>query len=278
MNATRNVNKAIHYFTLASNKKHSKAQLFLGMIYLKGIYVQQYIKKWIYLLNLSSKNRNIEAHFELGVLYHEGKYIKQDIGKSIHYYKEAPSFNNQRAKNNLGILYKYGFGEEIPKRIGSAIEYFKEAKNHSNDAICMYNLAHLCLFENTVKDSIDESIKLLIRSSMLNFSPSKYLLCLALIAKFGFSFETQAIKELSKHAKKANDLSSTLCKMIENLKLRNKVVYTNTHNFFKSIDFLYGSFEDVIQSKKIFDHKANANQQENLKIKEITSLDRKSVV
>lgn len=124
-----------------------------------------------------------------------------------------------------------------------------------------------------LQDSIDESIKLLIRSSTLNFSPSKYLLCLALIAKFGFSFETQAIKEeLSKLAKKANDLSLTLCKMIENLKLRNKVVYTNTYNFYKSIDFLYGSFEDVIQSKKIFDHKANANQQENLKIKEITSL------
>lgn len=41
------------------------------------------------------------------------------------------------------------------KRFGSAIEYFKEAINHSNDAICMYNLAHLYLFENTVNKIIN---------------------------------------------------------------------------------------------------------------------------
>ena len=85
--------------------------------------------------------------------------MEKNIEQSIRFYKEASSFNNQYAKNNLGIIFKKG----IERRLGLSIEYFKEAIRQKNDKVSMYNLAHLYLYEEQIKDSINQSIDLLIR-------------------------------------------------------------------------------------------------------------------
>ncbi|KAK8891543.1 hypothetical protein M9Y10_028756 [Tritrichomonas musculus] len=97
----RDINKAIHYLTLATNQNIAKSQFSLGLIYFTEKYNQENAKKGRYYFMLASKNRCKEAHFHVGFLYHEGKYVDQDIEKAVHYYKEGSSFNDQYAKNNL---------------------------------------------------------------------------------------------------------------------------------------------------------------------------------
>ena len=50
----RDINKAIYYFSLASNQNHSDAQFALGIIYYNGVYVPRDIKKSIHYLSLAS--------------------------------------------------------------------------------------------------------------------------------------------------------------------------------------------------------------------------------
>ena len=104
----------------------------------------------------------------MGYLLHEGKYLEKNMIKAIKYYKNASSFNNEYSKNNLGIIYKYGFGEEIKPNLGLANEYFKEAINQKKDKIAMYNLAHMYLYNDHIKEEFDP-IELLIRSSNEGF-------------------------------------------------------------------------------------------------------------
>ena len=235
----RDINKSIYYFTLAANQNDRSAQLVLGKFYLDGKYVTKNIKKGIYHITLAANNGQNNAQFIIGFLYHQGKYVKQNIEKAIHYYKEASSFNNHYAKNNLGVLYKNGFNDEVLKKTGLAIEYFKESIRQKNDKIAMFNLSHIYLYDDlTVQQNIDEAIELLIKSSIENFNPSRYLLCIALIKKFGYSFENIKQK-LDKHTDNINNLALIILKLINKNKLNENTIFKKQYQIFRKIDFLY---------------------------------------
>ena len=68
----QDINKAIHYYTLASNQNYSEAQYQLGLIYYPNN-----LKKSINYIMLASMNGNIMANFSHGFLLHEGKNLKR---------------------------------------------------------------------------------------------------------------------------------------------------------------------------------------------------------
>ena len=57
----RDINKAIYYFSLASNQNHSDAQFAVGIIFYKGIYVPRDINKSIHYLSLASDQNHLSA-------------------------------------------------------------------------------------------------------------------------------------------------------------------------------------------------------------------------
>ena len=153
---TRDINKAIYYYSLAANHGYPDAQYNLGLIYYLGKYsIKRDIKKGQSYIMLASINGNRDANFAHGYLHHEGKSVKKDIEKAIHFYKEASTFNNQYAKNNLGIIYKNGFGDNVKKHTGNAIVYFEEAIRKGNDYLSMYNLAHIYIYDETMKHVVN---------------------------------------------------------------------------------------------------------------------------
>lgn len=156
----------MHYISLAAEQRYPKAQYFLGHVLINS----KKFDRAIYYFKNSAQNGLIEGKFTYAFLLHDGKYIEQDIFKAISLYKDASSFNDQYSKNNLGIIYKNGFGNKIKKTISNAIVYFEEAIHQSNDIVSMYNLSHLYIYDRPIKNSIDESIKLLIKSYSRGFS------------------------------------------------------------------------------------------------------------
>ena len=50
-----------------------------------GKYISRDINKAIYYFTLSSNHNNSYAQFYLGEIYYKGKYISRDINKAIHY-------------------------------------------------------------------------------------------------------------------------------------------------------------------------------------------------
>ncbi|KAK8888425.1 hypothetical protein M9Y10_039495 [Tritrichomonas musculus] len=235
------------YLFMIAEYQNANTQFRLAFFYLNGhalsIYfnyktVPEYIKKGIYLITLSAINGCITSSFHVGYFNHKGVYMKRDINKAIHYYKEASSFNNQYAKNNLGIIFKKGYKDEVAKNLGLSIEYFKEAIRQKNDKISMYNLAHLYFYEDPIKDSIDKSIELLMRSLENGFQPSKKLLCIALIKKC--NFDLYAIKEEIERISHGNkELSFEIYTAILNSKLLDSECFVINYEYYRDIDFLY---------------------------------------
>ncbi|KAK8884689.1 hypothetical protein M9Y10_043808 [Tritrichomonas musculus] len=169
---TRDIDKAIHYFQLTANQNDPQAQYNLGLIYYFAINHTKNNKKGRFYIMLASKNGHEDANFSHGFLLHEGKNNDRNIEEAVHYYKEASSLNNRYAKNNLGIIYRHGYGS-IEGRAGNAAVYFEEAIRQKNDCLSMYNLAHICMYDETIKQDLDKSINLLVRSSNL-FIDSKF--------------------------------------------------------------------------------------------------------
>ena len=68
-NVSKDLQKAIHYLSLASVHKHVKAQCNLGIIYYNEMHD---INNAIHYLSLASDQKHSQAQLKLGVLYYEG--------------------------------------------------------------------------------------------------------------------------------------------------------------------------------------------------------------
>ena len=114
--------------------------------------------------------------------YLEGKYVERNIQESIHLYKET------YAKNNLGVIFQHGFNA-IEKNIVLSKEYFTESIKESNNAVSMHNLANVLLDEgeeDELNEKFNESIDLLIKSSLCNFFAANVLICLIFMKKIQY--------------------------------------------------------------------------------------------
>ena len=73
----------------------------------EGLYVTRDINKAIHYYSLAADQNYPNAQINLGAIYHEGQYISRDISKAIHYYTLAANQNNPNAQFNLGLtLFK----------------------------------------------------------------------------------------------------------------------------------------------------------------------------
>ncbi|KAK8850219.1 hypothetical protein M9Y10_018343 [Tritrichomonas musculus] len=247
---TPDIDKTVHYFTLASNKNISIAQYCLGCIYYSSRYYRQDIKKGRYYIMLSSRNGFRQANFAHGFLLQEGKSVERNMIEAVHYYKEASSFNNQYAKNNLGIIYKHGF-DQIEGNASNAIVYFEEAIRQKNDILSMYNLAHIYIFDETIKGDINKSIELLTKS--IEFKHSQILLSLILIKKCGNNISL--IKKEIERIAKANDNSEILIiiDLITKSQLLDRSRFEFIYEIYRSMDFLYDIELESINSYELRD-------------------------
>ncbi|KAK8836492.1 hypothetical protein M9Y10_037752 [Tritrichomonas musculus] len=120
--------------------------------------------------------------------YLEGKYVERNIQESIHLYKEASVSKETYAKNNLGVIFQHGFNA-IEKNIVLSKEYFTESIKESNNAVSMHNLANVLLDEgeeDELNEKFNESIDLLIKSSLCNFFAANVLICLIFMKKIQY--------------------------------------------------------------------------------------------
>ncbi|KAK8892389.1 hypothetical protein M9Y10_029615 [Tritrichomonas musculus] len=248
----QNLRKYIKKYSNYINTNHLISQLLLGEEYYPESYFSENIGR--YYLMLASKNRCKEAHFYVGFLHHEGKYVDQDIEKAVHYYKEGSSFNNQYAKNNLGIIYKNGFHGKIQPKIGLAIEYFEEAIRQKNDALSMYNLSNIYIYDDRVNQNIDKSIELLIKSFNQGFQPSIFLLSVALIKKvndFNYFNYDKISEEIDKYKDTTEKLKMKIQQIIFYFILYDANTFEKIYDFTRKIEFLYDITLRPIESNEI---------------------------
>ena len=117
-----NVDKGIHYFSLAADQNNSDALFGLGVVYYTGQYISCNINKANKNFSLAADQNNSKAKYNLGVIYYEGKYISCDIDKAIHYFSLVANYYDSNALYNLGVIYAEG--KYISRDIDKAIYFY----------------------------------------------------------------------------------------------------------------------------------------------------------
>ncbi|KAK8837958.1 hypothetical protein M9Y10_035902 [Tritrichomonas musculus] len=97
----------------------------------------------------------------------------------------------------------------------------------------MYNLAHVYIYDETIKQDLNKSIDLLLRS-MDKFEHSFILLCLALLLKFEFNVETIK-QELSIR----NDITEMIIDKILAVIGQYKLYFNELYELYRHKDYLY---------------------------------------
>jgi len=83
----------------------TKAQFFLGIMYLQGLGVDVDPAKAFECMENAYKGKNINAAFYLGKMYLEGIGVKKTVYKAVDFFKEAARYEDHRAELELGKLY-----------------------------------------------------------------------------------------------------------------------------------------------------------------------------
>ena len=129
--------------------------------------------------------------------------------------------------------------------------YFEENCERNNDKLSLYNLAHIYLYEDKNDKRIEKSIQLLIKSLQQSFKPAVNLLCIALIRKNNFEYESIQ-KELIKKVRTSSEIYSMVLRKINLQKLTEKPAFDMFSEDNKSIDYLYNYVGCFMISKDLF--------------------------
>lgn len=103
----------------------AESELFAGVLYLKGVRVQQNVAKAKEYLEKSAQSGNVSAQKILAKEYTSGVNLSQNLARAFELLEKASSSGDAEAMYDLGLLYEEGIF--VPKDINKAIEYFQKA-------------------------------------------------------------------------------------------------------------------------------------------------------
>lgn len=142
----------------------------------------------------------------------------------------------------------------LVKKLGNAIVFFEEAIHQKNDCLSMYNLSHLYMYEDSIKD-INKLFEMLIKSSD-QFQHSLVLLSLLLIKQFGFDIQTLK-NEIEKKLKGKMIYQKEYFKILLIYKLFDRNVFEKIYEAYRTKDFMYNASVKIIESKYLQEIKAD---------------------
>ena len=116
--------KAAHWYQLAANAGHMKAQHYLGKMYLDGDGIQKNYALGKKYLKLAAGNGYLESMVVLGDMYRVGVDGKKiNFKNAVFWYKKAAKFDHADAAYYLGLFLYEGRGVDQHKN--SALEWLQ---------------------------------------------------------------------------------------------------------------------------------------------------------
>ena len=141
---SKDYQNAFAYFSKAAELGYSKAQNRCGIMYLKGIGVQQnYANAYTYFVQGYNNNQNKASAYWIGYCYYTGYGVNQNFNQAYNFFKYAADQGQPLANRYLGMMYFFGDG--LPKNYNNAVYYFNIAANEGDSfgqmfmGICYYD-------------------------------------------------------------------------------------------------------------------------------------------
>jgi TPR repeat protein len=111
--------------TALANRGDARAELVVGLKYLKGDGVPASDKDAARWFERSAKAGNAVAQNHLGALYQAGRGVPVDMTQAMHWYDAAAMQGDRHAMSNLAVLYAGGSGG--PKNFAESARWFQRS-------------------------------------------------------------------------------------------------------------------------------------------------------
>lgn len=121
----QNFKKAWKWYLKAADANDAEGQYYVGLFYLKGLYVQKSINIAMKYFEKSSAQNYIKANIPLADLYANRNNDKKDKDRAIVLLTSAAENGYAEAQYGLGQLYQ--LGDIVPKDIMKAAHWYQEA-------------------------------------------------------------------------------------------------------------------------------------------------------
>lgn len=114
LGTSANFVEAIKQYEIAADQGFAPAQYRLANCYLRGTGLKHDIERAFHYFELASKSGHIGACFQLAELYKSGKggAVEPDPKNAFHYYQVAAHCGHDEAEKRLAWCYERGFGVE----------------------------------------------------------------------------------------------------------------------------------------------------------------------
>jgi len=113
--------------TALANKGDARAELVIGLKYLKGDGTAVNEVQAAHWIALAAQAGNPVAENHLGALYQAGRGVTADPAQAMHWYDVAALQGDRHAMSNLAVLY--ASGEGAPKNLAEASRWFERSAN-----------------------------------------------------------------------------------------------------------------------------------------------------
>lgn len=146
-NVKRDLDRAILWFTEASNNGIANATYNLGVLHHRGFGVSKDLPQAMKLYEKAAEQGHPEAQYNLGIANIEGVGMKYDPQRAAFYFENAAKQGVTEAAYNLGLIYENGLlGQAEP---GKALSWYKyaaeqgspEAKSALNQLAASLNIS-----------------------------------------------------------------------------------------------------------------------------------------
>lgn len=127
--------EAASCFADSAEMGESRAQDYLGRMYIDGLGVQQNTQKGLFWLQKAASQNNSDACYTLGKIYQSGTLVHKDNSKAIAYFKKGGElYSAASAASLLELGHHYSNGLGVKKDLAMAFDYYiNAALRYEND-------------------------------------------------------------------------------------------------------------------------------------------------
>ena len=136
----RDSEKAVHWYTKASEQGEARASYGLGLMYKYGEGVPQNLQQVVYWYTKASEQGDAQAQHELGLMYADGFGVSLDYEQAFYWWKKSAEQAYVRAQYSLGHAHAFGYG--VARDVEKAIYWWTMAAEQG-DLDAQYNLGHM---------------------------------------------------------------------------------------------------------------------------------------
>ena len=117
--------EAASCFADSAEMGESRAQDYLGRMYIDGLGVQQNPRKGLFWLKKAALQNNSAACYTLGKIYQSGTLVQKDNSKAIAYFRKGDERYDAASQVELGHHYRNGLG--VKTDLAMAFDYYQKA-------------------------------------------------------------------------------------------------------------------------------------------------------